>query len=210
MRLLFIKINYYIFEAISLFLFVAIFGALFYYSIIYKNMKSMQSKDNIEKIDIIFSANYSKGVFADVDIKLYHKNASDIPKDNRSACILYSKSFYGEDDRKTIIQKISDENPYDIFLFQDCTLAMYFVYRLLNLKTESSTFNLTLFALISLFLIFLKITLLKDSIYRLKKIKSSKSDGKNEVYTNLLAQIHPEEYALSQDKNDYVNYRDTQ
>lgn len=205
MRLLFIKINYYIFEAISLFLFVAIFGALFYYSIIYKNMKSMQSKDNIEKIDIIFSANYSKGVFADVDIKLYHKNASDIPKDNRSACILYSKSFYGEDDRKTIIQKISDENPYDIFLFQDCTLAMNFVYRLLNLKTESSTFNLTLFALISLFLIFLKITLLKDSIYRLKKIKSSKSDGKNEVYTNLLAQIHPEEYALSQDKNEQKN-----
>ena len=68
-----------------------------------------------------------------------------------------------------------------------------------------STFNLTLFTLISLFLIFLKITLSKDTYYRLKKIKSSKSDGKNEIYTNLLNQMHPKEYALNSIKDEKKN-----
>ena len=207
MHLLFIKLHLIVFEVISLALFCTIFISLFYYAVIYKSMKAMQSEENIDYMNIVFSANYSKGVFADVDMKIYDINASDIPINNREACILYSKYYYEQfaNDKKKIIQEITGENPYNIFLFENCTLAENFVHRLLNLKTESSTFNLTLFALISLFLIFLKITLLKDSIYRLKKIKSSKSDGKNEVYTNLLAQIHPEEYALSSGKDEPKN-----
>ena len=207
MHLLFIKLHLIVFEGISLALFCGIFGALFYYSVIFKNMNAMQGIENVKTMDIKFAANYSEGVFGDLNLKLYDNNTKDIPEDNKYACILYSKSYYEsfENNETQIIEEMNSVNPYNIYLFQNCTLAVNFVHRILNLKTESSTFNLTLFALISLFLIFLKITLLKDSIYRLRKIKSSKSDGKNEVYTNLLAQIHPEEYLLTSGKDEPKN-----
>jgi len=152
----------------------------------------MKDETNIEYLNISFSANYSKGVYSDVDIKLYPQNIEEIPSKNYlNATILYSKSTYEGKSKKEIIQEISNENPYNIFLFEEPKIAENFKHRLLSLKTETSSFNLTLFALISLFLIFIKITLLKDSYFRLKKIKSSKSDGKNEIYTKLLEQIHP-------------------
>ena len=192
MHLLFIKLHLIIFEIISTILFLSIFGALFYYSIIYQTYSSMKDETNIEYLNISFSANYSKGVYSDVDIKLYPQNIEEIPTKNYlNATILYSKSTYEGKSKKEIIQEISNENPYNIFLFEEPKIAENFKHRLLSLKTETSSFNLTLFALISLFLIFIKITLLKDSYFRLKKIKSSKSDGKNEIYTKLLEQIHP-------------------
>ena len=192
MHLLFIKLHLIIFEIISTILFLSIFGALFYYSIIYQTYSSMKDETNIEYLNISFSANYSKGVYSDVDIKLYPQNIEEIPSKNYlNATILYSKSTYEGKSKKEIIQEISNENPYNIFLFEEPKIAENFKHRLLSLKTETSSFNLTLFALISLFLIFIKITLLKDSYFRLKKIKSSKSDGKNEIYTKLLEQIHP-------------------
>ena len=206
MHLLFIKLHLIVFEIVSLVIFCTIFGALFYYSVIYKNMSAMKGIENVKEMEIKFAANYSAGVFGDLNLKLYEINSTDINESNKNACILYTKSYY--EDSKTraeIIEKMNEVNPYNIFLFENCTLAVNFVHRILNLKTEASTFNLTLFALISLFLIFLKITLLKDSIYRLRKIKSSKSDGKNEVYTNLLAQIHPEEYLLNSGKEEPKN-----
>ena len=192
MHLLFIKLHLIIFEIISTILFLLIFGALFYYSIIYQTYSSMKDEANIEYLNISFSANYSKGVYSDVDIKLYPQNIEEIPSKNYlNATILYSKSTYEGKSKKEIIQEISNENPYNIFLFEEPKIADNFKHRLLSLKTETSSFNLTLFGLISLFLIFIKITLLKDSYFRLKKIKSSKSDGKNEIYTKLLEQIHP-------------------
>ena len=205
MYLKFVKINLIIFEGISFFVFIILFGALFYYAVIYKNLNAMKDEDNMGILDIKFTASYSKGVFSDIDIKLYDVNAN-IDQETKNASILYSIKKY--DDYKSNekkIDKISDEDPNNIFLFENEKLADNFKHRLLNLKTEASTFNLTLFTLISLFLIFMKITLLKDSISRLRKIKSSKSDGKNEVYTNLLAQIHPEEFALSQGKEEQKN-----
>ena len=212
MHLLFVKLHLIIFEIISFVLFCGVFTALFYYSVIYKNMKAMKDEDNIKPLDISFSAKYSKGVFSDIDLKLYEENVTNSTSNRTKACILYTKTYYDNCQGNTtqIIEEINKVNPYNIFLFENQTLAENFKHRLLNLKTESSTFNLTLFGLISLFLIFIKITLLKDSIIRLKKVKSSKSDGKNEVYTNLLAQIHPEEFALSlsgkeENKNLYYN-----
>ncbi len=207
MHLLFVKLHLIIFEVISLLLFCAIFMTLFYYSVIYKNMSVMKDEDNIGKLNVLFSADYSKGVFADVDLKIYNQDAKDISKETKNAWILYSKSKYDDykGDENKIINKISDSEPNNIFLFETENLANNFKHRLLNLKTEASTFNLTLFSLISLFLIFMKITLLKDSISRLRKIKSSKSDGKNEVYINLLSQIHPEEFALAQGKEEQKN-----
>ena len=203
MHLLFIKLHLIIFELISLALFLSIFGALFYYSIVYKNYPSMKQDDNIAYLNISFSANISKGVFSDVEIKLYpFENAND---QYAKATILYSKSYYKGKKSDEIIEEISDNNPYNIFLFEEPKIAENFKHRLLSLRTETSSFNLTLFILISLFLIFLKITLLKDSYFRLKKIKSSKSDGKNEIYTNLLAQIHPEEYEINLGKDDRKN-----
>ena len=203
MHLLFIKLHLIIFELISLALFLSIFGALFYYSIVYKNYPSMKQDDNIAYLNISFSANISKGVFSDVEIKLFpFENAND---QYAKATILYSKSYYKGKKSDEIIEEISDNNPYNIFLFEEPKIAENFKHRLLSLRTETSSFNLTLFILISLFLIFLKITLLKDSYFRLKKIKSSKSDGKNEIYTNLLAQIHPEEYEINIGKDDRKN-----
>jgi len=203
MHLLFIKLHLIIFELISLALFLSIFGALFYYSIVYKNYPSMKQDDNIAYLNISFSANISKGVFSDVEIKLFpFENANN---QNAKATILYSKSYYKGKKSDEIIEEISDNNPYNIFLFEEPKIAENFKHRLLSLRTETSSFNLTLFILISLFLIFLKITLLKDSYFRLKKIKSSKSDGKNEIYTNLLAQIHPEEYEINIGKDDRKN-----
>ena len=117
MHLLFIKLHLIVFEVISLALFCTIFISLFYYAVIYKSMKAMQSEENIDYMNIVFSANYSKGVFADVDMKIYDINASDIPVNNREACILYSKYYYEQfaNDKKKIIQEITGENPYNIF-----------------------------------------------------------------------------------------------
>ena len=205
MHLLFIKLHLIIFEVISLALFLAIFIALFYYSIVYKNYSAMKDEKNIKDLNISFCVNYSKGIFADIDMKIYEQNSKDISQKYLNATILYNKADYEGKNEKKIIEEISNSNPYNIFLFEESKIAENFKHRLLSLRTESSSFNLTLFALISLFLIFIKITLLKDSYFRLKKIKSSKSDGKNEIYTNLLAQIHPEEYALSAGKDDKKN-----
>ena len=206
MHLLFVKLHLIIFEIVSLVLLCCIFGALFYFSVIFKNMNAMKDEKNIGIINVTFAANFSDGVFADIDVKVYSLYAN-VSQETKKASILYSKSYYEDcnGDENKIISKISEQLPNNIFLFETERLAENFKHRLLNLKTEVSTFNLTLFALISLFLIFLKITLLKDSISRLRKIKSSKSDGKNEVYTNLLAQIHPEEYALSAGKEEQKN-----
>ncbi len=203
MHLLFIKLHLIIFEIISLILFLSIFGALFYYSIVYKNYPSMKEDNNIAYLNISFSANISKGVYSDVQIKLFPQDNLNIQ--NSKATILYSKSYYQGKNVDEIIKEISDNNPYNIFLFEEPKIAENFKHRLLSLRTETSSFNLTLFVLISLFLIFIKITLLKDSYFRLKRIKSSKSDGKNEVYTNLLAQIHPEEYEINLGKDDKKN-----
>ena len=203
MHLLFIKLHLIIFEIISLILFLSIFGALFYYSIVYKNYPSMKEDNNIAYLNVSFTANISKGVYSDVQIKLFPQDNLNIQ--NSKATILYSKSYYQGKNVDEIIKEISDNNPYNIFLFEDPKIAENFKHRLLSLRTETSSFNLTLFVLISLFLIFIKITLLKDSYFRLKKIKSSKSDGKNEVYTNLLAQIHPEEYEINLGKDDKKN-----
>lgn len=215
MHLLFVKLHLILFEFISLILLGAIFSALFYYSIIFPNINAMKEdkidnnnkKDNIGLLNVTFTASLSRGVFSDVDIQLFELNSSEAPSNSRKATILYNIRNYNKDD--DIIQEISDSVPSNIFLFEDYKIATNFKHHLLNLKSESSTFNLVLFSLISLFLIFIKITMLKDSYLRLKKIKSSKSDGKNEVYTNLLAQIHPEEFALplgqEEQKNVYYN-----
>ena len=207
MRLLFVKIHLIIFEIISLVLFISIFGALFYYSIVYQNYSAMKSDDDIEYINISFSANYSKGTYSDVDIKLFPQNniPNYLSQNHLNATILYSKSNYQGKTQEDIIKDISDKNPYNIFLFEEPKIAENFKHRLLSLRTETSSFNLTLFALISLFLIFIKITLLKDSYLRLKKIKSSKSDGKNETIINLLSQIYPEHYINNIDGDDRKN-----
>ena len=203
MHLLFIKLHLIIFEVISTLLFLSIFGALFYYAVIYKNFKAMKNEENIKSVNVSFSANYSRGVYSDVDLKIFPENeVDDYQKNYLTATILYNKAYYGDKSENQIIKEISEVNPYNIFLFEEPKIATNFKHRLLSLRIESSSFNLTLFALISLFLIFMKITLLKDTYFRLKKIKSSKSDGKNEVYTNLLAQIHPEEYALNNSRED--------
>ena len=185
MHLLFVKLHLIIFEVISLILLGAIFTALFYYSIIFPNINAMKEnkndsdkKDNIGIMNVTFSSKLSRGVFSDVDIKLYDPQ-SFVEEPNLPAAILYNEKNYNEGDN--ILEKISESTPSNIFLFEDEKIAKNFKHHLLNLKSESSTFNLVLFGLISLFLIFIKITLLKDSYLRLKKIKSSKSDGKNEV-----------------------------
>ena len=203
MHLLFIKLHLIIFEVISTLLFLSIFGALFYYSVIYKNFSAMKHEENIKSLKVSFSANYSRGIYSDIDLKIFPENeVDDYQKNSLTATILYNKANYGDKSEKQIIKEISEVNPYNIFLFEEKKIANNFKHRLLSLRVESSSFNLTLFALISLFLIFMKITLLKDSYFRLKKIKSSKSDGKNEVYINLLAQIHPEDYALNNSRED--------
>ena len=205
MHLLFVKLHLIIFEVVSLGLFIAVFFALFYYSIIKKNRAAMKDEKNIESLDIYFSAEFSKDISADVKIKLYEKTEANIPNEAKEGTILYCNPFFKGYNEEEIIKAINEDDPNNIFIFENSTISSNFKHRLLNLKSEASTFNLTLFTLISLFLIFMKITLLKDSIYRLKKIKSSKSDGKNEIYTNLLAQIHPEEYALSSGKEEPKN-----
>ena len=205
MYLIFVKVNLIIFEVVSLLILISLFSALFYYAVIFKNLNAMKGEDNMKILDIKFAANFSKGVFSDIDLKIYPLDAT-VNQDTENASILYSVKSYDDcNSDEEIIKEITEEEPNNIFLFENRNLTNNFKHRLLNLKSEASTFNLTLFTLISLFLIFMKITLLKDSISRLRKIKSSKSDGKNEVYTNLLAQIHPEEFALCQGKEDQQN-----
>ena len=213
MRLLFIKIHLIIFEVISTLMFLFILGALFYYSIVYKYFSPMKDEKNIGYLNISFSANFSKGVYSDVELKIFPLNQVDKYQSKYlNATILYNKGSYKNKNDNEIINEISKAKPNNIFLFEESKIATNFIHRLLSLKTECSSFNLTLYAIICFFLIFIKITLLKDTYLRLKKIKSSKSNGKNEIYTNLLAQIHPEEYALNnteeeedENKNLYYN-----
>ena len=142
MHLLFIKLHLIIFEIISTALFLAIFFALFYYSIVYKNYSSMKDEENIKYLNISFSANYSRGVFSDIDMKIYELNSKNIPNNNLNATILYNKANYEGKSDKKIIEEISNDNPYNIFLFEEPKIAENFKHRLLSLKTESSSFNL--------------------------------------------------------------------
>lgn len=207
MRLSFVKIHLIIFEVVSSLLLAGIFIALFYYSIFYKSyaaFKEDAERDNeMEAIHIKFIASYSKGVFSDVDVKIYDPEDDTIS--GKDAYIVVSNSYYDRKSHKKIIKELSEETIHNIFLFQNETIAENFKHHIHNLRKEASTFNLTLFILISFYLIFLKITILKDNISKLKKMKSSKSDGKNEKISNLLAQIHPEEYALSQGREEQQN-----
>ena len=166
MHLLFIKLHLIIFEVISLILFLSIFGALFYYSIVYKNYPSMKYENNILYTNISFSVNYSKGVYSDVNIKIFPQDIdfNYAQQKYANATILYSKANYEGKGTNEIIKEISDDNPYNILLFEDPKIAENYKHRLLGLKTETSSFNL-----------------------------------------NLLAQIHPEEYALSSGKDDKKN-----
>lgn len=208
MHLLFVKFHLIVFEIVSTVLLCGIFIALFYYSVIFKLKSAMKDENASDIIYLNFSANFSPGVWADVKIELYSNSTNKfLPKNYQNCCILYSKENYQfkNKTKDEIVEIINGSNPTNIFLFENGDIASNFKHRLLNLKTECSSFNLTLFILISLFLIFLKITLLLDSIIRLKKIKSSKSNGKNEVYTNLLAQLHPEEYSIQALQNDKTN-----
>ena len=210
MRLSFIKIHLIIFEVVSSILLVSIFLALFYYSIFYKThdaFKEDAEKDNVmEPIHIKFEARYSKGIYSDVDVKIYEPNETNIAEDAKEAYIVVSNPHYDYKSHKEIIDELNEkEDIHNIFLFENKKVTENFIHHIHNLRKEASTFNLTLFTLISFYLIFLKITILKDNISKLKKMKSSKSDGKNETVTNLLAQIHPEEYALSQEKEEQQN-----
>ena len=150
MRLLFIKIHLIIFEVISTLIFLFIFGALFYYSIIYKNYASMKDVRNIDSLNISFSAEYSKGTYSDVDIKIFAQNEKNLnpKKKYLNATILYSKSYYEGKSQKEIIKEISEVNPYNIFLFEEEKIATNFKHRILNLKTEVTSFNLTFLILI--------------------------------------------------------------
>ena len=201
MHLLFVKCHLIIFEVISTVLLVLTFVALFYFAVFYKTNSAMDNEESIKIHEISFSANFSKGAFSDVEIKIYPRLENGVKDEWRSnAFIILEKGYFNElsggSDNFFDYTKFNEEDLYNIMLFENKTIAINFVRRLINLKTECSTFNITLFALISLFLIFLKITLLKDNYFRLKRIKSSKSDGKNETSINLLAQIHPEEYQI--------------
>ena len=145
MHLLFIKIHLIIFEVISTLIFLFIFGALFYFSIIYKNFSAMKDEKNIKSLDISFSAKFSKGVFADVDVKIFPRNEIDKNQNDKylNATILYNQANYKGKSEKEIINEISSVNPYNIFLFEDSKIATNFKHRLLSLRTESSSFNLT-------------------------------------------------------------------
>ena len=104
MHLLFVKLHLIIFEVISLILLGAIFTALFYYSIIFPNINAMKEnkndsnkKDNIGLLNVKFTAKLSRGVFSDVDIKLYNRESS-VEEPNRLATILYNEKNYNEGD----------------------------------------------------------------------------------------------------------------
>ena len=109
-----------VFEFISLIMSVIAVIGLIYYSFIFKRFSGLKEKGaNILKIK--FNASIEQTVFSDVKITI---NSSNIDNDNDNetdAYIIYSKEL--EEKKETdLIQKINDEYPSNIFLFNSFTI----------------------------------------------------------------------------------------
>ena len=68
----------------------------------------MKDVRNIDSLNISFSAEYSKGTYSDVDIKIFAQNEKNLnpKKKYLNATILYSKSYYEGKSQKEIIKEI--------------------------------------------------------------------------------------------------------
>ena len=203
MYLTFIKIHLMVFEFISLIMSVIAVIGLIYYSFIFKRFSGLKEKGaNILKIK--FNASIEQTVFSDVKITI---NSSNIDNDNDNetdAYIIYSKEL--EQKKETdLIQKINDEYPSNIFLFNSYRTAELFLHHLQSIKLNANLLNSTVLLLILFFLIFIKITLMKITLKQIKSVKTSKigGKGKDTLADNILAELNQPE--LSQQKQIFFN-----
>ena len=171
MNLLFVKINFIIFEIVSLVLtFIVLFG-LMYYTMLFKR-KSAMKQENQKIIQVSYEINITSNLYTDVDFKIKEYGGE---KDN--GYIIYDKTYYANMTKKEIIEKINSTDPNNIFIFNSKRAANTFLIGLKNLSASSNDFfNTAILFVVNLFFIFMKITLIRISIKQIKEIKSNKKD----------------------------------
>ncbi len=201
MYLTFIKIHLMVFEFISLIMSVIAVIGLIYYSFIFKRFSGLKEQGaNILKIK--FNASIEQTIFSDVKITISsYKNDND---NETEAYIIYSKELE-EKNETDLIQKINNEYPSNIFLFNSNRTAELFLHHLQSIKLNANLLNSTVLLLILFFLIFIKITLMKITLKQIKSVKTSKigGKGKDTLADNILAELNQPE--LSEQKQIFFN-----
>ena len=174
MNLLFVKINFIIFEIVSLVLtFIVLFG-LMYYTMFFKR-KSAMKQENQKILRVSYEINITSNLYTDVDLKLYEYGSNLTI--NNSGYIIYNAKFYENKSQSEIIEKINATDPDNIFIFDEKESARIFLLGLKNLSSRANDFfNTTILFVVNLFFIFMKITLIRISIKQIKEIKSNKKD----------------------------------
>ncbi len=183
---------------------IAVIG-LIYYSFIFKRFSGLKEQGaNILKIK--FNASIEQTIFSDVKITISsYKNDNDNDNDNETeAYIIYSKELE-EKNETDLIQKINNEYPSNIFLFNSNRTAELFLHHLQSIKLNANLLNSTVLLLILFFLIFIKITLMKITLKQIKSVKTSKigGKGKDTLADNILAELNQPE--LSEQKQIFFN-----
>jgi hypothetical protein len=190
-----------VFEFISLIMSVIAVIGLIYYSFIFKRFSGLKEQGaNILKIK--FNASIEQTIFSDVKITISsYKNDND---NETEAYIIYSKELE-EKNETDLIQKINNEYPSNIFLFNSNRTAELFLHHLQSIKLNANLLNSTVLLLILFFLIFIKITLMKITLKQIKSVKTSKigGKGKDTLADNILAELNQPE--LSEQKQIFFN-----
>lgn len=169
MNLTFIKVNFIIFEIVSIILLCVSIGALVYFSV-FISLKSRMKKENFEIIQVSYNFKPQIGVFSDFSLSI-----SESSPNLNSAYIILNKADFKNNPIEKIIDKINKSNPSNIFLFKHQKQARNLISKISNtLSTSNNFFNWAIGFLIILFFVFMKITLVRTSIKKIQLMKSNR------------------------------------
>lgn len=185
MNLFFIKINFILFEVVSLVMTLLILVGLIYYTILFKYRSGMKSENQVI-IQINYEVSRSSQLYSGVDLIInYIDKKSNL---NGNGYIVYNKQYFIEKSEKEIIQDINASDPDNIFIFNSKATTERFLTNLTNQSSNSNDFiNSAILLVVNVFVIFMKITLIRISIKQIKEIKSNKNDPNiiDDIFTQL-------------------------
>lgn len=193
MNLFFIKINFILFEIVSLVMTLLILVGLIYYTILFKYRSGMKSENQVI-IQINYEVSQSSQLYSGVDLKInYIDKESNL---NGNGYIVYNKQNFINKTEKAIIEDINASDPDNIFIFNSKATTERFLTNLINQSSNTNDFiNSAILFVVNIFVIFMKITLIRISIKQIKEIKSNKNDPNKieDIFTQLTSDnsIHP-------------------
>jgi hypothetical protein len=184
-----------------------IFGNLIYLSIFFANKKIIKfSEYDYMILKVNFSVEYEKSIFYDYKITLSINDDDNSSSDDSNTdykyknndkekgyYIIYNNYTFENKKPKEIVKEINEQNPYEIFIFEERNLTENFIDEMKNTSNSCDKFNLILFVLIIFFFVFMKITLFQNIFKLIRKIKTQKINGTTTIAENLISQIHENE-----------------